>query len=119
MKAITCTIQITGASSRADGSLGLRLATPELKPEEKTVFFELLNQNLRMLLQPEGTGEVEIKEVKSQFDEKTPGQRLRAVLFIAWKQRPADAPAMDFEVFYRGQMETLIESVKATLNPES
>lgn len=115
MKAVTCPIIITACSTRADGSIGLRLSTPELKPEEKTVFFELQGQQLKMLLQPDANGPLEMKEVKNAFEHKTPGQRLRAVLFILWKQSGAQG---DFEDFYRRQMEKLIDYVKTKLEPE-
>ena len=52
MKCITCPVILTGAATRSDGSLSLRFSTPELKPDEKTTFFEVLNQNMKMLLQP-------------------------------------------------------------------
>lgn len=114
MKAITCDAILTSASTRADGSLGLRFSTPELKPEEKTVFFELLNMNLKMLLQPEGSGEVEMREVKAQFDYKTPSVRLRAVLFVLWKQSGEQG---EFDDFYRHQMNVIIEETKSKLAP--
>ncbi len=114
MKAITCDVILTSASTRADGSLGLRLATPELKPDEKTVFFELLNQSLKMLLQPKDGEPAELKDVKKEFECKTPSQRLRAVLFVAWKQ--AKEPG-EYEDFYREKMEFFINNVKQNLQP--
>jgi len=86
MKAITCPVILTGAATRADGSLGLRFVTPELPADEKVAFMELQNQNLKMLLQPSNGEPVELKEIRGQFDKKTPSQRLRASLFVLWKQ---------------------------------
>lgn len=114
-RAITCDVIITSASTRADGSLSLKLATPELDAPSKTVFFELLNQNLKMLLQPTGSEMVEMKEVKSQFDRKTHSQRLRGTMFLVWKQ--ADGTG-DFEDFYRRNMESIIEQWKQRLEPK-
>lgn len=114
MKALTCAVIITSASTRADGSLGLRLATPELKPDEKTAFFELQGQNLKMLLQPMDGEPAELKDVKGEFDHKTPGQRMRACLFVWWKQQGEPG---EFEDFYRRNMEKLIDYVKTKLNP--
>lgn len=105
---------LTSASTRSDGSLGLRFATPELEPADKTAIFELQGVNLKMLLQPENGEVLELKEVKSEFDEKTPSQRLRSVLFILWKQ---EAEAIDFEVYYRQKMSGIIEHLKIKLNP--
>ena len=112
MKALTCPVILTSASTRADGSLGLRFATPELRPDEKTAFFEIQNLNLKMLLQPADGEPGELKEVKGQFDSKTPGQRLRGVIFVWFKE--SNAPG-EFEDFYRRQMEVLINYVKDQL----
>lgn len=114
-KAITCPVILSGAATRSDGSLGLRFSTPELKPEDKVAFFELLNLNLTMLLQPEGMAPEGLKDVKGEFDRKTASQRLRAVLFIAWKQ---GGGVGDFDEFYRRKMEVFIDDVKSNLKPE-
>jgi hypothetical protein len=116
MKALTCEVVLSSASTRADGSLGLRLATPELSPSEKTAIFELQGHPLKMLLQPMGQAEC-LVWVKSELDTKTPSQRLRGVLFILWKQIE-DTNKDTFEVFYAQRMESIIEKVKERLKPE-
>lgn len=115
-KAITCDVVLSSASTRADGSLGLRFSTPELTPADKTAFFELLNQNLKMLLQPAEGQPAELHDVKQEFENKTPSMRLRAVLFVEWKQ--AKEPGL-FEDYYRHRMSRLIDSIKAKLNPDT
>ena len=117
MKAITCDMILVGASSRGDGSLSLRLATPELSAESKTAFFELLNQNLKVLIQPHGEP-AELHDVKAEFDQKTPSQRMRATLFVLHKQLTLSQKiAIPFEAFYLDQMNRLIQSVKDQLEP--
>lgn len=74
---------------------------------------EVQNINLKLLLQPSDSEPVELKEVKGQFDKKTPSQRLRSVLFIWWKQ--ADGTG-EFDEFYRKRMEDFINSVKIRLD---
>lgn len=106
---------LTGAATRSDGSLSLRLSTPELSPEEKTAFFELLNLNLKALFQPSDSSPAELKEVKGEFDRKTPGQRLRACLFILYKQSEGGG---EFEDFYLRRMSEIIEAVKKQLEPK-
>lgn len=115
MKALSCDVILTGAATRSDGSLGLRLATPELKPDEKTAIFELLNQNLKMLLQPGDGAPDGLTDVKGEFDTKTPSQRLRSTIFVWWKQQ--NEPG-EFDDFYRKKMEVLIDFVKDQLKPE-
>lgn len=112
--ALTCPLIITSASTRADGSIGLRLSTPELKSDEKAAFFDLQGQQLKMLLQPESLEPAELKDVKGEFDCKTPGQRLRGTIFVLWKQRGEPG---DYDGFYKRQMEKIIDFVKSKLNP--
>lgn len=114
MKAITCPVILTSASTRADGSLSLRFSTPELRPDEKTAFFETLNINLKMLLQPESIEPAELKDIKGEFDTKTPSSRLRSVLFVRWSQ--ANKPG-DFDQYYLRRMEQIITEEKACLTP--
>lgn len=114
-KAISCQVILSRASTRVDGSLGLSFSTPELKPEEKTVFFELMNQSMEMVLKPVDSEPTLTKEVKGQFDTKTPSQRLRAVLFVLWKQAIDDG---DFDGFYKKQMEIIINRYKDKLPKE-
>lgn len=115
MKAVSCPVILTGLSSRVDGSLGLRFSTPELRPDEKTTFFELQNLNMKMLLQPVDSEPTELKDVKAEFETKTPGQRLRGVLFILWKQ--SGEPG-NFDTYYREAVEKFILTVKDKLQPE-
>lgn len=70
---------------------------------------QVTNLNLKMLLQPADNEPVELREVKGQFDKKTPCQRLRGCLFVLWKQASNTG---DFEDFYRREMDTMIEAVK-------
>ena len=115
MKAISCEVILSGASTRADGSLGLRFSTPELRPEEMTAFFQVKGHNMTMLLQPLD-GPDELVAVKGELDVKTPSQRLRSVLFIWWKQTAEPKPS--FEEFYHKKMEAMIEHIKTKLEPE-
>ena len=78
---------------------------------------ELHGINIRALLEPRDFTPTTKVEVRGQFDTKTPSQRLRAVLFILWKQ--AAGGTGDFEDFYRRQLDDIIESVKARLPDNS
>ena len=116
MKAISADMVLTSASTRADNSLGLRFGTGELAPAEKTVFFELLNKSLKVIIQPITDPVDEIVEVKAPLGFKSPSQRLRSVLYIAYQQqKPVDTT---FEEFYGRKMEAIIERQKQQLAPE-
>lgn len=114
--AITCPIVLTGISSRVDGSLGLRMVTQELKPDEKVAFFELQNQSCKILIQPDGENATAMKDIKGEFDTKTPSQRVRATMYVVWKHlTDSNQIEISFETFYLRQMEKFIESLKQNL----
>lgn len=114
MQAISCGVIINRVSTRKDRSLTVSLETPELDSTEAVALMQLANRELNMVLTPVGESVSAVKEVRGQFDTKTPSQRLRAVLFILWKQ--ADGTG-DFEDLYRREMQTIIDGVKARLEP--
>ncbi len=114
MKALSLESQLTSASTRADGSLGLRFATPELTPVEMAAIFEIQGKNVKLLIQPMDGQPDELVDVKQEFATKTPSMRLRACLYVAWEQ--ANKPGQ-FEDYYRHRMEYYINEVKQNLQP--
>ena len=112
-RAIKTQVIITSLSAKKDGSLGLRMTTPELTADEKVAFMELQNVNLDALFDPIDFATKEIAEVKSEVDSKTPSQRLRGVLWVLYDQ--AGRPG-DFNSFYTQKMESIIEWVKRKLD---
>lgn len=116
LKAITGDMILTGAATRADGSLSLRFATSELTSDEKAALMELQNRNLKVLLQPKDEAPDGIKEIKGEFDKKSPSQRMRAVLFCLWKLLcDQNKCEVSFESFYVREMERMINSIKDQL----
>ena len=114
-KAITCPVILGRVSTCKDGSLTLSLSTPELDAEAKLVFLEIQNTNLKMLLTPAEGVTAEMKEVRSQFETKTPSQRLRSLLYIHWKQTSGTG---EFEDHYRREMDRIINDIKQRLEPK-
>jgi hypothetical protein len=112
MKAINTNLIITGIRSKVDGSLGLSATTPELSPEERAEFMRLQNLNLNCLLSPLDYKSAPEYKIDKDINQKTPAQRLRNTLYILWEQ---DGSKDDFEVYYRNQMEKLIEHFKSKI----
>jgi len=112
MRSIESDIIITGIRAKVDGSLGFNATTPELSPEEKVAFMELQGINLKMLVVPLDEKNAPQIRVDKEIDSKTPGQRLRAVLYVLWEQGKKDK---DYESFYKDRMEKFIEAVKDKL----
>ncbi len=102
-------------SSRKDHSLSFGVSTPELTPEQAAAFLALHGINCRMMIQPL---EVEVDafvEVKSEYEAKTQAQRIRACIFVQWKQ---DGKKGEFEDFYRRKTEKIIDWLKTQMEPE-
>lgn len=120
MKALTCSVILSGCSTRVDGSISIRLSTPELSGTEKAAIFDLQGKELKILLQPVDNAPDELVAVKRDLDFKTPGQRLRNTIFVWWKQLE-DGGKMggkSFDLFYGETMNRIIEDVKRNLEPE-
>src|SRR5436190_12358280 len=86
-----------------------------LTPEQKSELFDLYESvgYFFFLKQPETTIKTdELPEIHLEDGEKSPSQRLRAVLYIYWQQRKLKD---DFELFYRRWMERCISQIKEQL----
>lgn len=115
MQAIKLEAIFTGFSSRVDGSLSFRGSTPELSVPEKVAMMSLQGVLTETLIYPKEERNVDVVEVTTGLEHKTPSQRMRAVLFLLWKEAKTDEP---FETFYGKRMESLIEWLKSKLPDE-
>lgn len=113
MKAIKTQIQINSIRSKVDGSLGLTMETPELRNEEKVAFMELQNIPCNILIEPIDIPSEDILEVDKGAGEKTPSQRLRAIIFRFWKDKGIGG---DFEIYYRKSVNKVISDISEKLN---
>lgn len=115
MKAISLGIVIDGIRAKKDRSLGITVSTPEMSVEEKTLMFELQGVNCHATIQPLDEEFPEIVEVRAETDRKTASSRLRGILWVLWDKRGRDG---DFDVFYRQQIEKVIERIKSLVDEE-
>lgn len=102
----------TGFGSKADGSAGLRFSTQELTSDQFAELKNNLNSFGWLLFAPQEE-EIEVPKDKISDETKKPSLRLRAVLFLLWKKKGEEG---DFESWYRGQIELIIERIKAKLD---
>lgn len=112
MKSLETNAIITSISSKADGSLGLRVSTPELSVEEKVLFMSLQNLNIKLTIEPEDA--VDIVKIDKKMDGKSPSERLYNVIFVYYKQVNSTE---DFQAFYKRNIEHLIDAYKDKLLP--
>lgn len=113
MKTIVVQTVIEGIRARKDGSLGVTFSTPELRPEEKTSFFELQNQNNEMTIKPLDESAPEEIRVDADLNHKSQSQRIRDVLFILWKKDPM---GLEFDEYYKRQTEKIINWLKSKID---
>jgi hypothetical protein len=112
MNSISLDIIINRINSHVDHSLGFSASTPELTTEEKVAFMELQGCNLKAVLTPIDEPNVPEVKVDKDLESKTPGQRLRAVLYVLWEQGKKEK---EFEVFYKYNIERFIDLIKEKL----
>lgn len=115
MKQITTRAIITSLSAKVDGSLGLRMTTPELTNEEKTEFFNLQNKNILVSIALEDEKPEDSITVNADMGGKTPSQRLRAVMYVYWKQNKQES-IKTFQEFYDRAYEKLIDQYKEMID---
>ena len=87
-----------------DGSLKITLVTRALDPNTMAEIFYSLNSEVVQIDIPEET------------DDKSPSQRLRAVLYVLWEQQWKERFST-FALFYAHYMEKIIDQIKEKLEP--
>ena len=120
---------IDKVSTLADGSLRIYIGTPELSNETMVNVFSLIKRPGYVLIStnPLNQGQVDAVEkatINAEFNEKTPSQRLRAVVFKLWektqpKQINGDSGEMEYvevDLFYKRKMNEIINHLKTKLN---
>jgi len=111
------TCEIGSISSRKDRSIAFRVSTGEIEPDQMAAFFPLTGVNVSLLIQPhEVDGEMDMVEITSEAEKKTPSQRLKAALWVLWDQQGRKGL---FPVYYAENMERIISKIKDKLEPDS
>src|SRR5690606_24857885 len=102
-----------------DGSISFNISTHEISSESAVRHMELRKKAIIVALSAKCFSEEAIKEIDKvkvglpKKPEKTPSQRLRAVLYLLWQQ---DNRGMDKEQHYNHFMEGIIEHYKNKLD---
>jgi hypothetical protein len=102
-------------NSRVDGSVMFRVITPELTLDQRATLLGFHGKNARVMVEPLDTAATGLDEVTTEMDVKTPAQRLRAIIFVHFKNQDEEK---DFETFYRSQMNRIMDGYKSKNLPE-
>lgn len=106
---------LTKVETRTDRSIKLVFDTRELGEDTATLFKLAHSEGWLVYASTDDITDEDIPDERadSMTGSKTQAQRLRASLFVLWKQRGAKG---DFENYYRSMTEKFIETVKEKLN---
>lgn len=118
MKTFQLPAQLEGYRSLKDRTIKLSFETNELTPEQMADIHYSLNKVGYLAFAPDPFATKELSDLDSlkvEYDDqgKTPGQRLRAVLYRLWEQSPEGYKV--FIDFYNSKMESFITHLKSKL----
>jgi hypothetical protein len=99
-------------SSRTDGSIAFRVNTPELRASEAGAVMGWHGKACRVTILPDEGEPDEVLAVETERETKTPSQRLRAILYVTWKEEERKE---SFPSFYEKEMEKVIGHYKKRL----
>lgn len=109
MKAIKVPATLEGVSTLKDGSMSIRFHTQELNSDEKVTIINFVNGFGWLLFDVHESIDLPKESPHREAGDKTPSQRLRAVLYVLWQKKYSDIP---FDVWYQQQVEKIISSIK-------
>ena len=116
MDGLLIPVIVESIKSLKDGSVSVNIHTQELSPGKAAELFALRNMVCYSYFssrQIENSEKSIINSMEPELKGKTPGQRLRAVMYLKYKQ---DAEGYkDSDSYYIGKMEAIIEHYKGDL----
>lgn len=118
MNGVLICCEIGRVQSKVDGSVSITLDTPEISGGKVGELFDLRKKVAYVYIsarQIENNEKTMVDALNPELKGKSPGQRLRNVLYLRWKQDPEGYK--DDELYYRAKMEAIINHNKAELLP--
>ena len=112
-------VSVETIATRHDGSVKIVMGTYELNTQSSVKLFDLRKSEALMYLSSDNISQEELDALdgfkldSEKTDGKTPSQRLRAVLFVYWKQHKQKE--IEFDIFYVRYMNRLIDQIKEKL----
>jgi hypothetical protein len=100
-----------------DGGASLTFHTQEITKADKVMIMEFFDTFGYLLF---AKNDIDISDIPDSIAVdnagKSPSQRLRAVLYIYWRQKQTGT---DFDIWYKQYMEKIIDQIKIKLNEEA
>jgi len=104
---------LTSVGTTSDGGLRMSFNTQELSDEDKLIAMKYHKQFGYLAFKPNQYALEDLPKEQAEDKNKTVSKRIRAVLFILWKQ---EGKKGDFEAFYRDRGEKIIEWLKKKID---
>ena len=88
----------------------------EIDIDGAAALFGLNGMECRVLIQPTSVETDGLKEIKGEFDKKSPSQRMRGVMFVLWKYlTDTQQIEVSFDFWYLKEMDKIINDIKSRL----
>lgn len=116
MKGFQVPATLEGVSLLKDGGVSLRFHTNEMSASDKTAISNWYQQFGWLLFnaQEQDTDSLILDNIRKDTGGKTPSQRLRGALYVAYEQ--SGQKDKTFEQFYAEKMERFIQHIKSQLD---
>lgn len=123
MAKLVLPVSVETIATRHDGSVKIVMGTYELNTQSAVKLFDLRKSEALMYLSSDNISQEELDALDGfkldaeKTDGKTPSQRLRAVLYVYWKQHKQKD--IEFDIFYLKYMNRTIDRIKDKLDEEA
>jgi hypothetical protein len=123
MAKLVLPVSVETIATRHDGSVKIVMGTYELNTQSAVKLFDLRKSEALMYLSSDNISQEELDALDGfkldaeKTDGKTPSQRLRAVLYVYWKQHKQKD--IEFDIFYLKYMNRTIDKIKDKLDAET
>ena len=123
MAKLVLPVSVETIATRHDGSVKIVMGTYELNTQSAVKLFDLRKSEALMYLSSDNISQEELDALDGfkldaeKTDVKTPSQRLRAVLYVYWKQHKQKD--IEFDIFYLKYMNRTIDRIKDKLDAET
>lgn len=106
---------IDGVVAKKDRTLTLKIGTQEMTADDASYIFSLMGNQVYIALAETGIESMDVPEIVPELKgEKTPSQRLKSVIYVAWNEKTDKK--IPFPRYYEDYMSKLIEQLKDKLN---
>jgi|ERR1035437_4259592 hypothetical protein len=107
--------QIESVNAKADKTLSIKIGTQELSPDDASYLLSMMGNVVWVGIAETEIKSLEVPDVIPEFKgEKSPSQRLKAIIYVLWKEKTDQKEA--FPRYYDSYLSKIIEQLKTKLD---